>query len=143
MTIDGVGCVFCEIVHGRAEASLVYADDAVIAFMDVAPINPGHVLVVPRDHASRLSDLTEDCGTQMWRIAQRTAGALRGSGLRVDGIDLWLADGAVAGQEVPHVHLHVLPRYTGDSVRFDVNPMKPDRAELDANAAKIGRTLTV
>jgi diadenosine tetraphosphate (Ap4A) HIT family hydrolase len=137
----GASCVFCEIVAGQAEASLVYADDVVIAFMDVAPINPGHVLVVPREHAPRLADLNEDCGTQVWRTAHRLAKALPRSGLRVDGVNLLLADGAAAFQEVSHVHLHVLPRYVDDGFRIEMDHTMPERSELDTNAAKIGRAL--
>ena len=84
MTIDddspAVDCVFCEIVAGRAEASLVYADDIVIAFMDIQPWNPGHVLVVPRDHSPYLAGLDEENGAQLWRVAHRVAKALRPEG---------------------------------------------------------------
>jgi histidine triad (HIT) family protein len=137
----GADCVFCEIVGGRAEASLVYADDTVIAFMDIRPINPGHVLVVPRDHSPHLAQLDEDHGAQMWRIAHRVAKALRHSGLRVEGVNFFLADGAAAFQEVPHVHLHVLPRYASDGFRIETDSLLSERSELDSNAAKIGRAL--
>ena len=137
----GADCVFCEIVGGRAEASLVYADDTVIAFMDIRPVNPGHVLVVPRDHSPHLAQLDEDHGAHMWRIAHRVAKALRHSGLRVEGVNLFLADGAVAFQEVFHVHLHVVPRYASDGFRIETDWLLSERSELDSNAAKIGRAL--
>lgn len=135
-------CVFCEIVAGRAEASLVYADDLVIAFMDIAPVNPGHVLVIPRHHSVGLADLDEERGAQMWRIGQRVANAVRHSGLRAEGVNFFLADGKVAFQEVFHVHLHVLPRYADDEFRVEAPTVRSERAELDDNAAKIGRALT-
>jgi diadenosine tetraphosphate (Ap4A) HIT family hydrolase len=142
MTPDGVAeCVFCAIEAGRAEASLVYADDTVIAFMDIRPITPGHLLVVPRGHAAHLEDLDENTGAAMWRVAHRIARAMRGSGLRVEGVNLFLADGEAAGQEVFHVHLHVLPRYRGDGFRLSFDAQYPERAELDTNAALIGRGL--
>jgi diadenosine tetraphosphate (Ap4A) HIT family hydrolase len=128
-------------MHGRAEASLVHVDDAVVAFMDLNPINPGHLLVVPRAHAPALSDLDEDVGAQMWRVAHRCARALRRSGLRADGVNLFLADGEPAGQEVFHAHLHVIPRYAGDGLRIESSAQRGERAELDANAALIGRAL--
>jgi histidine triad (HIT) family protein len=139
-TVDAT-CVFCAIVAGRSEASLVYADDTVIAFMDIRPVNPGHVLVIPRDHAPHLADLNEESGSQMWRVAHRIAGALRHSGLRVEGVNLFLADGAVAFQEVFHTHLHVLPRYAGDGFQITTNSLAGERAELDTNAALVGRAL--
>src|SRR5262252_7208226 len=135
------GCVFCAIVAGRAEASLVHADDTVLAFMDIAPLTPGHVLVIPREHASGLSDLDPDHGAQMFRIAQRVAGALRRSGLRVDGVNLVLADGAAAMQVVFHAHLHVIPRYAQDGLRITTARHERSRAELDNDAGLIDRAL--
>jgi diadenosine tetraphosphate (Ap4A) HIT family hydrolase len=141
MTLDDGTCVFCAIVAGRAEASLAYADETVIAFMDIQPVNPGHVLVIPRAHAPQLADLDEETGAQMWRVAHRVAAALRRSGLRVEGINFFLADGAVAFQEVFHTHLHVLPRYAGDGFRVATNSQPGERSELDTNAALVGRAL--
>jgi diadenosine tetraphosphate (Ap4A) HIT family hydrolase len=135
-------CVFCSIVAGRAEVSLVHADDAVLAFMDIAPVNPGHILVIPRAHAPHLADLDEDDGARMWRVAHRVAGALRQSGLRAEGVNFFLADGAAAFQEVFHIHLHVFPRYRGDGFRVETAMRKRQRAELDADAALVGRALT-
>ncbi|MGE5829140.1 MAG: HIT family protein [Micromonosporaceae bacterium] len=134
-------CVFCAIVQGRAEASFVHADDAVVAFMDLNPINPGHLLVVPRSHRPYLNDLDEHVGALMWRVAHRCVRALRRSGLRADGVNLFLADGEPAGQEVFHAHLHVIPRYSGDSLRIETHAQRGERAELDTNAALIGRVL--
>jgi diadenosine tetraphosphate (Ap4A) HIT family hydrolase len=109
------GCVFCEIAAGRAPASMVHSDDTVIAFLDIRPVNAGHLLVVPREHAAGLSDLDPAAGSAVFAVAQRLAGALRTCGVPCEGVNLFLADGEVTGQEVPHVHLHVLPRWFGDS----------------------------
>ncbi len=134
-------CVFCAIVAGQAEASLVHADDGVVAFMDIRPVNPGHILVIPREHASSLADLDEERGIQVWRMAHQIAKALPRSGLRAEGVNLFLADGAAAFQEVFHVHLHVFPRYVGDGFTMQADWGLRDRAELDANAALVGRAL--
>jgi len=135
------GCVFCAIVAGRAEASLVYADDTVIAFMDIRPVTPGHVLVIPRTHVPDLANLDETLGAHMWQVAHRVAKALRRSGLRVEGVNMFLADGEAAFQEVLHVHLHVLPRYDGDGFRIEADWRTRERAELDATAAQVGRAV--
>jgi len=111
-------CIFCRIGRGEAPASIVYRDADVIAFMDIRPVNPGHVLVVPIAHAGSLADLAEHDGQPMFSAAQRLAGAVRRSGARCDGVNLYLADGVAAGQEVFHVHLHVLPRFAGDGIRL-------------------------
>ena len=130
-------CVFCEIVAGRAESSLVYEDEHVIAFMDLRPLTPGHLLVVPRSHADYLEDLDEDLGAHLFRAGHRLARALRRSGLPCDGVNLFLADGEAAFQDVFHVHLHVLPRTAGDGFRIEAAWRRPGREELDLAAARV------
>jgi len=91
------GCVFCEIVAGGVPASVVWREDGCTAFMDIQPINAGHVLVVPDDHAARLADLPADADARMYPIAQRIAAALYESGLDCEGVNVFLADGESAG----------------------------------------------
>jgi histidine triad (HIT) family protein len=137
-------CVFCDIANGEAEAATFYRDSLVCAFMDIRPINPGHVLVVPNEHAAYLAELPEDTGAQMFRIAQRVAAAIRASDLRCQGINFFLADGEAAGQEVFHVHLHVFPRYEGDGFGFAVDDSyydEPTREDLRESATAIGGEL--
>ena len=137
-------CIFCDILAGELEASVVFKDDLCFAFMDIQPVNPGHVLVIPTYHAASLAELDEESGAHMFRIAQRLAKALRNSGLRCEGVNLFLADGAAAGQDVFHVHLHVFPRYTGDGFGLRPGPdygKRPARAELDGIADNIRKAL--
>ena len=134
------GCIFCDILAGELPASAVYQDERCMAFMDIQPVNLGHVLVVPNRHATFLADLDPETGAQMFRVAQRLAGALRRSGVRCEGVNLFLADGRAAMQEVFHVHLHVIPRYTGDGFGLRFGPGyhdRPGRAALEETAAKI------
>jgi len=135
--VSVAACPFCQIIAGRLPASQVYADDLVVAFMDIRPVNTGHLLVVPRLHAVSLAELAEDTGATMFVTGQRMATALRASGLPCDGINFFLADGAVAGQEVWHVHLHVLPRLADDGFRLAPSFLSPHRAELDAAAERV------
>ncbi|NJQ02542.1 HIT family protein [Streptomyces zingiberis] len=135
MTVDE--CVFCAIARGQAEASTVYEDDAVVAFMDHRPVTPGHLLVIPKAHAVGLEDLEEGLGARVWRVAHRLARGLRRSSLRCEGINLFLADGEAAFQEVFHVHLHVFPRFAGDGFRIDADWRLRERAELDVNAGAV------
>jgi histidine triad (HIT) family protein len=134
------GCVFCGIVAGELEASVVGEDETVVAFMDIRPVSRGHLLVVPRRHAASLGELDEESQRALFPAAVRAAGALRASGLPCEGVNVWVADGEAAGQEVFHVHLHVLPRFAGDGFGIDF----PDgygavraRAELERDAAAI------
>jgi histidine triad (HIT) family protein len=133
-------CIFCKILSGELEVSMIYQDECCSAFMDIQPINPGHALVIPNRHAARLADLDEADGGQMFRLAQRLAAALYKSEVRCEGVDFFLADGEAAGQEVFHVHLHVFPRYVGDgfSVRFGPHYVnKTERRELNEIADRI------
>jgi len=133
-------CVFCRIIKGIAPASIIYADGKVAAIMDIQPVNPGHVLIIPKAHAAQLSKLDEETGAHMFKIAMRIAKALRHSSIKCEGIDLFLADGEAAFQEVFHVHLHVIPRFNGDGFEIKIGPnygLKPDRKELDRIAEKI------
>ncbi|MGZ4427250.1 MAG: HIT family protein [Nocardioidaceae bacterium] len=134
-------CVFCGIVAGRIDASLVHEDERTLAFMDLNPITPGHLLVVPRAHAASLAELDPGDGAEVFRVAHRLAAAVRESGVRSEGINLFLADGEAAGQEVGHVHLHVVPRFAEDGFTLTAAFGSPTRAELDDVAAAIRRTI--
>ena len=136
--------IFAKIIQGKVPASFVYQDEKVSAFMDIQPINPGHVLVIPNQQVASLSDLDEETGTHLFRIGHRIAKALRNSGLKCEGVNLLLADGQAAKQDVFHVHLHVFPRFRGDGFRWDRSKnysLLPKRAELDQTAAAIKSAL--
>jgi histidine triad (HIT) family protein len=126
-------------VAGDGETSVVHEDERTVAFMDIRPVVRGHLLVVPRVHAAGLAELDPEDGAQLVRVGQRAAAALRASSLRCEGVNLFLADGEAAGQEVFHVHLHVLPRHAGDGfgLRFPPDYAIRQRPELDEAAAAI------
>ena len=133
-------CGFCRILAGKAEVSFLFRDERVAAFMDITPVTPGHLLVIPNRHAVYLSDLDPADGARIFEVAQSMAAALRKSGLKSEGVNLFLADGEQAGQEVPHVHLHVIPRFRGDGFSLKLPPgygHHPERSELDRIAATI------
>ncbi len=133
-------CIFCDIISGQAAASIVFLADLCVAFMDNHPVNPGHVLVVPRFHAASLVELDQASIGQMLQVAQRVDVAVRASGIRCEGVNLYLADGSAAGQEVMHVHLHVIPRFQGDGHHLRFSPAyftRPSAAEIEENAVLI------
>lgn len=144
------GCIFCGILAGELPVSEVYQDEVCSAFMDIQPVNPGHLLVIPRAHAGSLAELEPEIGGHTFQVAQRLAAALRdvasmpGAALRCEGVNLFLADGEVAGQDVFHVHLHVIPRFRRDGFGFRFGPsygLRPPRVELDRLAARIRKEL--
>jgi histidine triad (HIT) family protein len=132
-------CVFCEILRGDSPATFVHQDDTVVAFMDIQPITNGHILVVPRDHAVLMSDLNETAAMRAFRVARNLAVTVRQS-LGAGGVNLFVADGEVAFQDVPHFHVHVIPRYPNDGfgLTFPRNYSEPrSRAELETIASAI------
>ena len=137
-------CEFCEIVAGRTPASVIHRDDDCLAFMDIRPVTAGHLLVVPIEHATHLADLDPAEGGALFTLAQRLAAAIRHSDLKPDGMTLHLADGEVAGPEIFHVHLHVIPRYRGDGFGLKLPPgygPHADRERLNRDAAAIAKAL--
>ncbi|HTE47354.1 MAG TPA: HIT family protein [Gemmatimonadaceae bacterium] len=134
-------CIFCRILAGDVPGSFVFRDDHVAAFMDIRPVNPGHVLVIPIRHAASLAGIDAETAAAVMRVGQRVAAAIRESGVRCEGINLFLADGEAAMQEVFHVHLHVIPRFAGDGFGLRFSPeyftRRPGRGDLDQTATTI------
>jgi len=132
-------CIFCEIVRGTSPVSWVYQDDTVVAFMDIQPITQGHMLVVPREHAVLMTDINETAAMRTFRVARKLAAVARHT-LGASGINILVMDGEAAYQDVPHFHVHVIPRYPRDGFGLtfpDSYERKPPRAQLDAIAAAL------
>ena len=87
--------------------------------------------MVPVRHYRSLAEIPEPVGARLFTVGQQTAAAIRRSGLRCEGIRFTLADGTAAGQEVPHLHLHVIPQFAGDSYRVEATTAQPSREELE------------
>lgn len=134
-----MSCTFCDLIQGAAEVSVCYEDGEAIAFMDIQPVNAGHVLVVPRQHYESLLDVPQELGAHLFNVTMRLANAVRhvtGS----EGMNLVVNSGVAAGQDVFHYHVHIIPRRKGDG--FDIElPFSgsemPDRTVLDMTAARI------
>ena len=137
---DCTDCTICRIIAGELPSAPVLAGAEVVAFMDLRQHQPGHVLVAPRTHYVRLSELPADLACAMTQAALRLTAAIYRT-LAPAGVNLTLADGRAAGQEIMHVHLHIRPRAPGDGV-LTVRPCAPsDQAELAALAARIRTAL--
>jgi len=129
-------CVFCKLVAKRIPASIVYEDEATLAFMDLGQVNPGHVLVACKAHADDIYALDEAQAAAVFRTAARVARAVRAA-FDPPGLSIYQANGTPAGQTVFHFHLHVLPRHDGDGMQL-VWPVKnPPREKLEAFGAQI------
>jgi len=127
-----VACVFCQIVAGDAPAHVVLDDDVAVGFLDVRPLFPGHVLLVPRSHVTTLPDLPPDVVGPLFERAQRLAAAVV-EGLGAQGS--FVAMNNVVSQSVPHLHVHVVPRTKGDGLRGFFWPRT--RYDSDEHAADV------
>jgi histidine triad (HIT) family protein len=107
-------CIFCRIASGEIPSRKVYEDDLVLAFLDISPVSPGHVLVVPKEHFNPIWNVPDDVLARLLSVAKRIAKAQMDSSLAPDGVNLFQTNGPAAGQTVFHVHFHVIPRKNGD-----------------------------
>ncbi len=132
-------CVFCELAAGTLPCQVVYEDEHVMAFMDVGPIVKGHVLVIPRRHMGTLQEAPDSVLPALLTTVRAVAQA-QTSGLHAQGVNVLQNNGAVAGQVVPHLHFHVIPRYEHDGHRWRWNPMSYDSPEEMAATASTLRS---
>ena len=110
-------CIFCKIIAGEIPSARVYEDDQVLAFLDIRPLQPGHTLVIPKDHHAQVADMPADTMADLGRALPKIAKGVAASA-DVDGYNILQSNGKVAGQEVGHVHFHVVPRRKGDGLGF-------------------------
>lgn len=127
---DG-SCIFCKIVAGQIPSFKLLEDDKTIAFMDINPVNPGHALSVAKGHWPTVDVIPPEVLAAVARTAQQVAKAVIGE-LKPIGVNLLQANGAGAGQSVPHLHIHVMPRREGDGVRLNWDYKPGDMAEIEA-----------
>jgi histidine triad (HIT) family protein len=131
-------CLFCKIVAGEIPAEKVYEDEYTLAFLDINPVNPGHTLVVPKTHATNIFDISAEAWGHVCETARRIAGSIE-KAVGARGINLMMNNREHAGQVIDHVHIHLIPRHTGDGLRLW--PQKPYPEGEAAQVAKRIRTL--
>ena len=129
-------CIFCKIIAGEIPSVKVYEDDLVFAFLDIAPINHGHILVIPKEHHESASTIPENVAGRMMKVGTRLGIALTRA-LDFDAYNLHLADGKAAGQVVMHAHLHVVPRGVDDDFRWNWRQLQYADNEAAELAEKI------
>ncbi len=129
-------CIFCRIVAGEIPAEIVAREPEVIAFLDVQPLADGHVLVVPRAHVPRVEDLKPSAADALFRSVVRLAGPVR-EALAASGTTIGVNNGEATGQTIPHVHVHIVPRWEGDGAGsvHTIFPRKVKRKLPEVGAA--------
>ncbi len=106
-------CVFCKIVHGELSAYRIFEDSETLAFLDIHPMTDGHTLVIPKQHAERLSELPPELVGKLFQTVQKVSAQIVRA-LGAPGLNIGFNDGRAAGQAVPHLHVHIIPRFPGD-----------------------------
>ena len=133
-------CIFCGIVAGEIPSCRVYEDESALAFMDIGPIRPGHVLLIPKVHYERVTDLPEALAGHLGGLLPRLARAVVAAA-GADGFNLHQTNGACSGQVVPHVHFHVIPRHDGDGYSFHWRAGAYAEGEAEGWQARIAAAL--
>lgn len=133
-------CIFCKIAAGQIPTVKIYEDDAVIAFLDIAPVSDGHTLVIPRQHFDRFDDCPPEVLAQIVSRIGKIAKAVS-AGMKSDGYNVLCNNGRAAGQLVDHLHFHIVPRNTGDCVFNSWASYKYEMGKAEKFAAKIRENL--
>lgn len=123
-------CIFCKIATHEIPAKIVYEDDFVMAFLDINPAAPGHTLVIPKEHYEILPNVPADRVALLMNTIRILAGAVF-EAVDAQGVNIIQKNGAVAGQVVPHVHFHIIPRFEKDKLNFEWKPIKLEEEQFE------------
>jgi len=129
-------CIFCKIVEGKIPAAKIYEDNRIISFLDIMPANKGHCLVVPKNHAQTLVEMSDEDLVATLKAAKKVASALSlsfGNG----SFNIVMNNGKEAGQIVNHAHIHIIPRFQKDRLRIKWSHLKYEGNEIKEYAEKI------
>jgi histidine triad (HIT) family protein len=133
-------CVFCKIVQKQAAASIVYENEAVMVFLDIRPLNLGHTLVIPKAHYVDIFDIPNKQLSKVHMVAKQVSPAIK-KATSADGISIIQQNGKAAGQDIFHLHVHVVPRFEGQRLPRFSDLKEVERTKLDAMAEKIKQQL--
>lgn len=133
-------CIFCKIVQKQATSSIIYEDEAVMVFLDIRPLNLGHTLIIPKAHFVDIFDIPPELMSRIHRVSKQIAFAVK-KATKADGISIIQQNGKAAGQDIFHLHVHVIPRFEGQKLQSFSELREVDRASLDEMAEKIKQQL--
>ncbi len=133
-------CLFCKIVAGEIPCCKVHEDDVSLAFMDIGPLGEGHVLLIPKSHFFTLDEMSADVAAGVLSNLPALVKAVV-SAVGCEGVNVLQNNGSIAGQLVPHVHFHIIPRYAGDEFHFNWPAGSYAEGQMDSLAAKIRENL--
>ena len=133
-------CIFCDILDGKRDGHILYEDEAHVSFLDRFPIDTGHSLVIPRAHHERITDMEPEDVGRLFTLVPRIASAVVGA-MSADAFSLGQNNGRAARQVVPHVHVHIIPRYNGKKTEW-MTRQSPTEEELADIAGRVRSRLS-
>lgn len=133
-------CIFCRIVRKQVPASIIYEDESVVAFLDIRPLNMGHTLVIPKAHYIDIFETPETELSNVHKVSKRISIAVK-KATAADGISIIQQNGKAAGQDICHIHVHVVPRFEGQKLPGFSELKEVERAKLDEMAKRIRQEL--
>lgn len=133
-------CIFCKIANGEIPSTTIYENEEFRVFFDINPASKGHCLIVPKEHYSNIFDIDKDVAGRLFSLATVVAGSLKKE-LNCEGMNIVQNNGEIAGQTVLHFHLHLIPRYTGDTVNVRWQPGQADMEELAELASAVRKNM--
>ena len=125
-------CIFCKLANGVIPTNSLYEDDVVKVIFDAGPASSGHVLILPKEHFDNVYALDDDTAAHVFQVAVKVAKALK-EGLNLEGLNIVQNNGEIAGQTVFHFHMHIIPRYKGDTVNVGWKPGEVTDEEIEKN----------
>lgn len=134
-------CIFCKIVSGKIPATKLFEDETVLGFLDIMPAAKGHALVIPKKHYRTLLDMPHEELKNVAEAVQKIAAATMVSLPGVEGFNVLQSNHEVAGQVIPHVHFHIIPRQKGDKVSFGWEYGKAEVDELKKYAGLVKKKM--
>lgn len=123
-------CIFCKLANGIIPTNSLYEDDVVKVIFDAGPASSGHVLILPKEHFDNVYSLDDDTAAHIFQVAVKVAKALK-EGLNLEGLNIVQNNGEIAGQTVFHFHMHIIPRYKGDTINVGWKPGKVTDEEIE------------
>ena len=133
-------CIFCKIANGEIPAATLYEDENFRVILDLGPASKGHALILPKSHAANIYELSDEMAAKAMILAKKMATAMTAA-LKCDGFNIVQNNGECAGQTVFHFHMHIIPRYKGDTVNIGWTPGKADADEINELKEKIAAGL--
>jgi len=109
-------CIFCKIIEGKIPCNKIYEDKNTLAFLDINPINKGHTLVIPKEHSKNILDVNQKDLDDVSETVRKLAPKIKRA-VKADGINIMSSNGEAAGQDVPHLHIHIIPRFKDDGLK--------------------------